>query len=145
MSMPLRIPKFRAYIDGLSSEGHRLAFTPFKVVSIDFEDGTYDAINERNDERYHFYFRGTFGFVQYTELKDCEDKEIYENDIVIYEETSPDDFEKYYQMIGEVKLIEGTWYVENTARKRKFPLFSKTAIIKVIGDSFNDSKLLEED
>lgn len=134
-----RIPKYRVYQYFFSNEKRN--YRSYNVVQMNFEETKIIAIGE-NNERYYFDFKAVDGLVQYTELNDSQDNEIYEHDIVEYKQTSLGDHD---DMIGIVKFMEGAWCIVNNDRKIAIPLFSETAEIKIIGNIYNDLDLFKEE
>lgn len=82
-----------------------------------------------------------YELMQNTGLKDIEGKEIYEGDIVEKEFV---DFSNRDKFIGMVKLIDGRWCVENENKRRAYFLFNETDINSVIGNIYENPKLLNK-
>lgn len=76
--------------------------------------------------------------MQYTGIKDINNKEIYEGDIV---EIYPMDLFENTVFKGEVKFFDGSWVVDNE-KDCKY-LFTETYENKVIGNIYEDKDLLK--
>lgn len=83
-----------------------------------------------------------YDIVMYTNINDHKGKEIYEGDIVSYDsEITPFSNSKF---IGEVKLVDGCFVVENELLEKCVELFDEIAVIKVIGNIYENHKMLEK-
>lgn len=76
--------------------------------------------------------------MQYTGIKDINNKEIYEGDIV---EIYPMDLFENTVFKGEVKFSDGSWIVDNE-KDCKY-LFTETDENKVIGNIYENEELLK--
>ena len=82
--------------------------------------------------------RNTVG--QYTGLKDKNERDIYEGDIV---RTGKDNVGDPKPMIGQVIMREGSWLIENEKMQEAIELFSEITSREVIGNTFENPELLE--
>ena len=83
-----------------------------------------------------------FILMQYTGLKDKNDKEIYEGDIVKFNAIAPmSDIPDAF--IGTVEFIECAFYV--TYGKQGFYLFDECHQWEIIGNIYENPELLEEE
>jgi uncharacterized phage protein (TIGR01671 family) len=78
---------------------------------------------------------------EYTGIKDYEGKEIYEGDIV--EKEFMEQWLEDTKLIGVVIMVEGCWCVLDEENKKIEPLWSETDINTVIGNIYENPKLLE--
>lgn len=78
---------------------------------------------------------------QYTGINDINGKEIYEGDIVEKEIMEPFEESKF---IGVVQMIEGCWCVVNDKKLLAKNLWDETDVNSVIGNIYDNPKLLEE-
>lgn len=82
---------------------------------------------------------------QYTGTNDTSDnkKEIYEDDIVDYEDQ--DIFGTSLKTIrGVIKFSEGGWIVDDEKNQQSIFLWSETAEVRKLGNIHDNSKLLED-
>lgn len=83
-----------------------------------------------------------YDIVMYTNINDHKGKEIYEGDIVSYDsEITPFSNGEF---IGEVKLVDGCFVVENELLEKCVELFDEIAVIKVIGNIYENHEMLEK-
>ncbi|EGT3686443.1 TPA: hypothetical protein KRH92_002766 [Clostridioides difficile] len=78
-----------------------------------------------------------FEVMIYTGLKDCIKKEIYEGDIVSY-------ILSFEEFIGEVKFEEGFFVIDNEVLGECVGLFHEIAVVKVIGNIYENPEMLEK-
>ncbi|HBG4985452.1 TPA: hypothetical protein KQF63_003936 [Clostridioides difficile] len=78
-----------------------------------------------------------FEVMIYTGLKDCIRKEIYESDIVSY-------ILSFEEFIGEVKFEEGFFVIDNEVLGECVGLFHEIAVVKVIGNIYENPEMLEK-
>ncbi|HBF0181435.1 TPA: hypothetical protein P5Q36_002830 [Clostridioides difficile] len=78
-----------------------------------------------------------FEVMIYTGLKDCIRKEIYEGDIVSY-------ILSFEEFIGEVKFEEGFFVIDNEVLGECVGLFHEIAVVKVIGNIYENPEMLEK-
>ncbi|MCT6684533.1 YopX family protein [Bacillus velezensis] len=82
-----------------------------------------------------------------TEIRETVDESkpgetVYAGHIVSQTNLDPD-LQGMTNLIGEVKMIEGSWCIVNEKEKECRPLFSEAATNKVIGDVYQNPELLE--
>ncbi|HAU4872134.1 TPA: hypothetical protein JDY78_13195 [Clostridioides difficile] len=76
----------------------------------------------------------------YTNINDYNKKEIYEGDIVSYDgNITPFGNDEF---IGEVKLVDGCFVIENELLEKCIALFDEIAVIKVIGNIYENFEML---
>lgn len=79
--------------------------------------------------------------MQYTCLKDKNEREIYEGDILGVESERHPFGENG---IGIVKFLDGSYLLENTQGDDGDYLFNETMVVEVIGNIYETPELLEE-
>lgn len=94
-------------------------------------DGNSFSLTQDPDDE-PFYLR------QYTGVNDLENKEIYSGDIVEIETT---DSIGSSTIIGEVKMYEGCWWVDNG--ETAAALWNEMHIPKILGNIYQNTELLE--
>lgn len=77
--------------------------------------------------------------IQYTNKDSIDKKEIYQGFIIKREIGAPGDEE----IIGVVEFSECAWWITNHKEQRSVPLFSETAIDKIIGNIYQNKELKE--
>ncbi|MDA1478301.1 YopX family protein, partial [Bacillus changyiensis] len=70
-------------------------------------------------------------------------KRIFAGDIIQQEEQISGLHDELEPFIGEVKMIDGTWCINNEKRKEARNLFSETATNTILGDIYRNPDLLE--
>ncbi|MFT8961816.1 MAG: YopX family protein [Lacticaseibacillus paracasei] len=106
----------------------------------DDEIGWIDAGREAGPKSGNDGDPGQFEIMQYTDLHDKNDREIYEYDIV---RTGKDNIGDPEPMIGQVIMREGSWLIENEKKQEAIDLFSEITSREVIGNIFENPELLE--
>jgi len=105
--------------------------------SISVADGEVQSFNKKGD------LEGTAANshltpIQYTNKNDIDKKEIYQGFIIKREVGAPGDEE----ITGVVEFLECAWWIVNHNEQRAVPLFSETAIDKIIGNIYQNTELL---
>lgn len=78
--------------------------------------------------------------ILYAGKNDIDGNEIYEGFIVKREsELSGEE-----DLVGEVEFDECSWWITNHKKKVSVPLFSETAVDRIIGNIYQDIKLAED-
>lgn len=77
--------------------------------------------------------------LQYANKVDINKKEIYQGFIIKREIGAPEDEE----IIGVVEFDECCWWITNNKEQRSVPLFSETAIDRIIGNAYQNKELKE--
>ena len=80
--------------------------------------------------------------MQSTGLKDKNDQEIFEGDVVRQVRTQPTTENEI--IIGVVTMLEGAWLIMNDGEQLASDLWSETDINEIIGNIYENSELLEE-
>ncbi len=125
------IPKFRAW------DNWRKRMSVVDRIYIDTKGvRLYDDFGE-----YWRDFRDV-EFMQSTGLKDKNDKEIFEGDVVRQVRTQPTTENEI--IIGVVTMIEGTWLIMNDCEQLASKLWSETDENEIIGNIYETPELLEE-
>jgi hypothetical protein len=106
--------------------------------SIAIADGTIQSFDKHGDlegtaENTHLIP------IQYTNKNDIDGKEIYQNFIV---ERKAGDIEDE-EIIGVVESFECAWWIVNHKEQRAVPLFSETAVDRIIGTVYQNQDLKE--
>lgn len=79
--------------------------------------------------------------MQSTGLKDKNDQEIFEGDVVRQVRTQPTTENEI--IIGVVTMLEGAWLIMNDGEQLASDLWSETDINEIIGNIYENSELLE--
>ena len=107
----------------------------FGVMTVEYVDGSFS---------YHLYSNGgdyvvdpeTVG--QYPEIKDKNGVEIFEGDIVIREIFARGAYNEDF--IGEVKMYEGRWWIDNG--NDAVPLWTEIEELSILGNIYQNPELL---
>ena len=117
-----------------------------RVQELDFEDTFYGGRLSIRTDQYNDYFdMEDMILMQYTGLKDKNEKEIYEGDII---------FDSFYERKAKVVFLEGAFwldYIDNfkeyeTIHKRYQLIanYDNKSVLEVIGNIYDNPELLEE-
>ena len=150
----MREIKFRAYIYDLTNEdSHPLeidvrAGKLWDVVSINFKDRIVEIIDDDGNVWEYELNSDEIALVQYTGLKDQNDAEIYEGDIVKFDPQSPCGDEFYNPLdgeIGEVIFDFGSFVVRPIDKKRESLRFSLSELGDwvVLGNIYENPEFLQ--
>ena len=80
--------------------------------------------------------------MQSTGLKDKNDKEVFEGDVVRQVRTQPTTENEI--IIGVVTMIEGTWLIMSDCEQLASKLWSETDENEIIGNVYENPELLED-
>ena len=80
--------------------------------------------------------------MQSTGLKDKNDKEIFEGDIVRQVRTQPTTENEV--IIGVITMLEGAWLIMNDCEKLASDLWSETDENEIIGNIYENPEILED-
>lgn len=128
--------KFRAY-DVQECEMFKndsIAFIDFKNKIIRIENNHYSYFEEINE----------YGIIlmQYTGIKDKNDTEVYEGDVIKYSSDVINSFYGVSEIIREVKFKHGTYGIEGCEKDTHIPFGNILKCkIEVIGNIYENSKL----
>ncbi|MVZ95605.1 hypothetical protein CTI30_18715 [Bacillus velezensis] len=126
-------------------DGEQMHYWDDEGISLNIEDGNW-----------YLYRKGKFitsnktacaHLMWGTEIRETADdsklgKTVYAGHIVSQTNLDPD-LQGMTNLIGEVKMVEGSWWIVNEKEKECRPLFSEAATNKVIGDVYQNPELLE--
>ena len=112
------------------------------VEALDFiKERAYFDTKEAIKSYYHF---NDVVLMQSTGMKDFNNKEIYESDIVTVEVVILGYSNMDKDVTGIVEMSEGCWMVTNNKEKWSFDLWDETNVVKVIGNIHENKELLGE-
>ena len=126
------IPKYRAWDKELQ--------TMLDVSLIDFKKGVLVGEHWKFGET-NFMSFDEIKLMQSTGLKDKNDQEIFEGDVVRQVRTQPTTENEI--IIGVVTMLEGAWLIMNDGEQLASDLWSETDINEIIGNIYENSELLE--
>ena len=132
------IPKYRAW-DRLRNEMN------YKVMvgNCDTDDENWTCPIIWIEEKKDWLHFDDYGYImQSTGLKDKNDKEIFEGDIVRQVRTQP--ITENETITGVVTMIEGAWLIMNDCEQLASYLWSETDENEIIGNVYENPELLEE-
>ena len=132
------IPKYRAW-DRLRNEMN------YKVMvgNCDTDDENWTCPIIWIEEKKDWLHFDDYGYImQSTGLKDKNDKEIFEGDIVRQVRTQP--ITENETITGVVIMIEGAWLIMNDCEQLASYLWSETDENEIIGNVYENPELLEE-
>ena len=127
------IPKFRAWDKELQ--------TMLDVSLIDFKKGVLVGEHWKFGET-NFMSFDEIKLMQSTGLKDKNDQEIFEGDVVRQVRTQPTTENEI--IIGVVTMLEGAWLIMNDGEQLASDLWSETDINEIIGNIYENPELLED-
>ena len=135
----MRQPKFR----GVSKETNKWIYG-FGWFETDYTEIYLQELEQTNQDALFFT---DFGYVhyhidsmgQYTGVNDINNAEIFEGDIVKREFIAG--FSINEDFIGEVKMLEGQWVIDNG--QDAIPLWSEADELYILGNKFENPELLE--
>ena len=133
------IPKYRAWdvlAEKMIDEILMISFVRKEIIG-KFSDGSTSVPLKFEDER-----NGEdVILMQSTGLKDKNDKEIFEGDIVRQVRTQP--ITENETITGVVTMIEGAWLIMNDCEQLASDLWSETDENEIIGNVYENRELLE--
>ena len=133
-------PRFRAWdvlAEKMIDEILMISFVRKEIIG-KFSDGSTSVPLKFEDER-----NGEdVILMQSTGLKDKNDKEIFEGDIVRQVRTQP--ITKNETITGVVTMIEGAWLIMNDCEQLASYLWSETDENEIIGNVYENRELLED-
>lgn len=107
----------------------------FRRYEEDFIGFVYYDLKNKNDDEYICFFMPNYPIEQYTGLKDKNGKEIYEGDIVDYNDNG--------ECIGVVKYDAPEFYLEADLEIHARMFLKGAPHQKVIGNIYDNSELLK--
>lgn len=122
------IPKYRAWDKELQ--------TMLDVSLIDFKKGVLVGEHWKFGET-NFMSFDEIKLMQSTGLKDKNDQEIFEGDVVRQVRTQPTTENEI--IIGVVTMLEGAWLIMNDGEQLASDLWSETDINEIIGNIYENS------
>ncbi len=127
----MREIKFRAWDADNDNMVNLVGLTP---------EGVVYSIPGRGESFDNFNYYTNCALMQYTGLKDKNSREIYESDVLDVEsERYP--FDK--NRTGVVKMIDGSWVIEDLEGTDGEYLFNETPEQEIIGNIYENPELLE--
>lgn len=133
-------PRFRAWdvlAEKMIDEILMISFVRKEIIG-KFSDGSTSVPLKFEDER-----NGEdVILMQSTGLKDKNDKEIFEGDIVRQVRTQP--ITENETITGVVTMIEGAWLIMNDCEQLASYLWSETDENEIIGNVYENRELLED-
>ena len=128
------IPKYRAYDGGSLNR----MYQPDEVM---VGNGDIWIIDE-DSVAGEWIVNNDIHLMQSTGLKDKNDKEIFEGDIVRQVRTQP--ITENETITGVVTMIEGAWLIMNDCEQLASYLWSETDENEIIGNVYENRELLED-
>lgn len=117
--------RFRAY--------HKRNNKIYEVIQIDFENEVALLGNIEIEDNKNFYAKfEDIELLQNTWITDISGNDIYEGDIVY--QTSPILGRGDFEITGEVKFIEGSWWIENAPNAML--LFNEINENEIVGNKY---------
>lgn len=116
-------------------QGEKMRELKFRRYDDFGNDFVYYDLKNKNDDEYICFFMTNYPIEQYTCLKDKDGKEIYEGDIVDYNDDG--------ECIGVVKYDAPEFYLEADLEIHARMFLKGAPHQKVIGNIYDNSELLK--
>jgi len=71
------------------------------------------------------------------------EKEVYEDDVVDYDDGQCIPFDRTHRMRGVVQMLEGCWMIVDDANEQAVHLWNETAEIKIVGNIYDNPELMQ--